>query len=42
LGLHVGPKETAKEMAGRGGIIYRLRIPKENTETIDIGSNGSR
>ena len=42
LGLHVGPKETAKEMAGRGGTIYRLRIPKENTETIDIGSNGSR
>lgn len=42
LGLHVGPKETAKEMAGRGGTIYKLRIPKENTETIDIGSNGSR
>lgn len=42
LGLHVGSKETATEMAGKDGVIYKLRIPKENTETIDIGANGSK
>lgn len=40
LGLHVGPKKTATTMAERGGVVYKLRIPKEDTQTIDVGQNG--
>jgi hypothetical protein len=27
-------------MAERGGVVYKLRIPKEDTQTIDVGQNG--
>lgn len=41
LGLHVGGNRRISEtMANGGGVVYKLRIPKPNTETIDIGANG--
>lgn len=43
LGLHVAENRlTADIMKEGNGVVYKLRIPKENTETIDIGMNGAR
>ena len=43
IGLHAAEnKLTADIMKDGGGVVYKLRIPKENTETIDIGMNGAR
>ena len=42
LGFHVAEnKATADIMKEHGGVVYKLRIPKEDTQTIDLGRNGA-
>ena len=42
IGLHVAEnKATADIMKEHGGVVYKLRIPKEDTQTIDLGKNGA-
>ena len=45
LGLHVTPNkltsiEAARAGTDKPGFVYKLRIPKEDAQTIDIGNNG--
>ena len=46
LGLHVGPKDMAisagQDYGSKTNKLYKLRIPKASTETIDIHDNGVR
>lgn len=42
IGLHAAENKMTADIMKDGGVVYKLRIPKENTETIDIGMNGAR
>lgn len=45
VGLHVGDKNIATSMANwgnNGGIVYKIRAPRPNAETIDIWANNYR
>lgn len=41
IGLHVAENKMTADIMKDGGVTYKLRIPKENTQTIDIGRNGA-
>lgn len=42
MGLHVSASPSiANSMKGEGGVVYKLRIPRENGEIIDLGRNGA-